>query len=407
MRLFKFKNIIFIIIAIFFVHFCVTFPYFLFSNYENDIFLTAQEFESIKNNNNLFYQNKILTVSNENNNDEIIKEYVVKYKLFNLINIKTLKLKVAEKEEYFAGGNCLGFTLYSEGAMVIGGNYILTKHGREYPLKDSDLKIGDIIIKINDKSVKSIADITTGLKDYNGKEKLNLLVRRGKEELNIEIMPALDMYSQSYKLGTWLKDTAVGVGTLTYINNSTNRFGALGHAVTAGENRNGYKVRDGDLYNCVVVGVKASSSGEAGQLLGAFSQSQPSLGRIDKNCEYGVFGNITKPASFIKNKKPMKIGGRTVAKPGRAKILSCVDGVNIEEYDIEIIKTNFQKNSSEKSMVIRIIDKNLIQKTGGIVQGMSGSPIIQNGNLVGAVTHVFLSDATKGFGLYIDWMINE
>ncbi len=405
MRYFKFKNIIFIIIAVFFVYLSINFPFFLFSHYESDVFLTAEEFDSIKNNRNLFCNNNILKVSNEE--DEKIKEYVVEYKLFNLINIKTLNLKVADKEIFYAGGNCLGFTIHSEGAMVIGGNYILTRYGKEYPLKESNLQIGDIIIKADDTRIDNIKDITEFLKCYDGKEKIRLLVRRGTSEVEVEIMPALDIYSQSYKLGTWLKDNAIGVGTLTFINDSTDRFGALGHAVTSGENKNGYKVRDGNLYECVVVGVKASSGGEAGQLLGAFSQNQPSLGKVDKNCEYGVFGNINKESPLIKNKKTIRIGGRSIAKPGKAKILSCVDGFNVEEFDIEIIKTNFQKSSSEKSMVIRITDKNLIKKTGGIVQGMSGSPIIQNGNLVGAVTHVFLSDATKGFGLYIDWMLNQ
>ena len=126
-----------------------------------------------------------------------------------------------------------------------------------------------------------------------------------------------------------------------------------------------------------------------------------------KNCEFGVFGYIDNVAELTEGRIAIQIGGRMSACPGKAKILSCIDGEEIEEFDIEIIKTNFQSSSNQKSMVIRVTDKDLIARTGGIVQGMSGSPIIQNGKLIGAVTHVFVNDATKGFGLYIDWMLEQ
>ena len=140
--------------------------------------------------------------------------------------------------------------------------------------------------------------------------------------------------------------------------------------------------------------------------MGTFNR-EDIVGNVDKNCEYGVYGYIDNVEVFTKDKESIEIGGRLSARPGKAKILSCIDGDKIEEFDIEIIKTNFQSSSDQKSMVLRVIDKDLIERTGGIVQGMSGSPIIQEGKLIGAVTHVFVNDATKGFGLYIDWMLEQ
>ena len=162
----------------------------------------------------------------------------------------------------------------------------------------------------------------------------------------------------------------------------------------------------GNIYSSSILGVKKGVSGKAGELMGTFSRENV-VGSVDKNCEYGVYGYMNDVNEAIKSKTSIEIGGRLTAKPGRAKILSCINGTDIEEFDIEIIKTNFQNSYNQKSMVLRVIDKDLISRTGGIVQGMSGSPIIQDGKLIGAVTHVFVNDATKGFGLYLDWMLEQ
>ena len=130
-------------------------------------------------------------------------------------------------------------------------------------------------------------------------------------------------------------------------------------------------------------------------------------GTVEKNCSYGVYGNLNETSELALGKSEIKIGGRLTAKPGKATILSCINGTDIEEFEIELIKTNYQTGSASKSMVIKVVDKDLISRTGGIVQGMSGSPIIQDGKIIGAVTHVFVNDPTKGFGLYLDWMLNE
>lgn len=407
MRLVKWKNILFILIAIFFVYYFINFPFEKLKNLSDGDVLTQAEFNSLKSSN--FINSDLLTNAFSPEYDEEIKEYVVKYKLFNLINIKNLKVKVVDNLNFYAGGDCLGFSLRSKGTIIVGGNYILTNDGKKNPFKDSGLKIGDVIIKLNDFEINNSSDIVNFLEGYIGPDSVNCTVIRENEILNFSIAPALDIQSKSYKLGVWVKDTTLGVGTLTFLNDKTSRFGALGHAVSIGDNKKGYDISDGSIYDCRVIGVKEGESGKAGQLMGTFSEYQKPLGNVDKNCEYGVFGNLTEDAliEFIEKKSPILIGGRATVKPGKAKILSCIDGKKIRSYDIEIIKTNFQKSSNEKSMILRVIDAELLKKTGGIVQGMSGSPIIQNGKLVGAVTHVFLNDASKGFGIYIDWMVEQ
>ena len=409
MQLAKLKHILFILTAFFLVYFSLTFPFDYLNLFDSETVLTSSEFKQLLNKENIFNNDLVVSVASPEN-DEKMKEYIIKYKLFNLVNVKTLKVKVADDENIYAGGDALGFSLKSKGAIIVGGNYILTKTGKQNPFKESGLQIGDIIIKLNDYEINSTADISIFLEDYyKENDEIKVTIMRNNEIKDVSITPALDIQSNSYKLGIWIKDTTLGVGTLTFINDETCRFGALGHAVSVGDNNRGYEVENGEIYDCRIIGVKEGQNGKAGQLMGTFSPAQETHGSIDKNCEYGVFGTLNENSliDYIEDKYPIEVGGRATVKPGKAQILSCIDGKNIKTYDIEIIKTNFQKSSNEKSMVIRVIDKELLSKTGGIVQGMSGSPIIQNGKLVGAVTHVFLNDASKGFGIYIDWMIDE
>ena len=388
MQLGKIKHLIFFLIAFFLAYFSLTFPFEYINLFDSEAVLSASEFNAMINNKNIFSNDLVVSVASENNDE---------------------KVKVLDNQNVYAGGDAVGFSLKSKGAIIIGGNYILSSQGKVNPFKDSGLEIGDVIIKLNDFEIGSSEDITNFLNGLNRAETIIVTVLRNNEIKSFEIVPALDIQTKSYKLGIWIKDTTLGVGTLTFVNSKTNRFGALGHAVAVGENLHGYEVESGNVYDCRIIGVKEGQVGKAGQLMGTFSPIQDPHGKIDTNCEYGVFGTFNEEylIDYIEDKSPVEVGGRATAKPGKAKILSCIDGRNIKEYDIEIIKTNFQKSSNEKSMVLRVIDKELLSKTGGIVQGMSGSPIIQNGKLVGAVTHVFLNDASKGFGIYIDWMIDK
>lgn len=397
------RKVLTICISFIFVLISIFFPYDTFLKYSDGMYVTTDELQSMLDH-NWMISSQISSVSALDNND--FDEYVINYKLFNLFNIKKLKVNVIEPDRYFAGGNALGFSLQSKGVILIGGNYILSKNGIEKPFENSGLMPGDIITHIDDIEVNNVDDISRILADYNGENALRLTIKRQGNIMSADIYPALDSLTNTYKLGLWIKEDAVGIGTLTFVNATTKRFGSLGHSINDSETNECISVSDGNIYTGRILGVKKGRSGKAGELIGTFSKENV-LGNVDKNCEYGVYGFVDQVDPLIENKTSIAIGGRLSAKPGRAQILSCLDGETIEAYDIEIIKTNFQSSCNEKSMVLRVIDEDLIEKTGGIVQGMSGSPIIQDGKLIGAVTHVFVNDATKGFGIYIDWMLEQ
>lgn len=398
------KKIALFSMLIVFIFTSIFFPYDLLLSLESDMYVTREELDRMLDSNFIFTPQVSSVFSPK---DDEFEKYLVEYKLFNLFSVKKLKVNVIEPDRYFAGGNSLGFSLQSKGIILIGGNYILSDTGIEKPFENSDLMIGDIITHIDGIEINCVSDISNILKTYTG-GKLKLSVSRNGQKLEIEIEPALDRMTNTYKLGLWVKEDAVGIGTLTFINTTSKRFGSLGHSINDTETNECIEVSGGNIYSSKILGVNKGTSGKAGELIGTFSRENV-VGTVDKNCQYGVYGYMDDDGieKFTEDKNSIKIGGRLSAKPGKAKILSCIDGEQIEEFDIEIIKTNFQSSKNQKSMVIRVTDKDLIERTGGIVQGMSGSPIIQDGKLIGAVTHVFVNDATKGFGLYIDWMLNE
>ena len=399
---FKKKFCFFLIISIFLVA-SIFFPYDLYISLEDDMYITTTEFEDMLNK-NFFISPQVQAVSIVDD-ENALQEYLVDFKLFDLFTIKKLRVNVVEPDRYFAGGNSLGFTLQSKGVILIGGNYILSNNGIMKPFENSRLRSGDIITHIDNIEINSVEDINFILNDYDGRE-LVLTIVRGGETMKVGILPALDKMTNTYKLGLWIKEDAVGIGTLTFVNSTTKRFGSLGHAITENGSTEPIEISGGNIYKGRILGVKKGSTGKAGELMGTFSREDIE-GSVDKNCEYGVFGYLDNVDTFINNKTSIEIGGRLSASPGDAKILSCIDGETIEEFDIEIIKTNFQSSSNQKSMVIRVIDEDLIERTGGIVQGMSGSPIIQNGKLIGAVTHVFVNDPTRGYGIFIENMLAE
>lgn len=397
------KNLTFLILVSIFILTSLFFPYDIFIKLEDGMFVTTDEFEEMLDG-NFFISSSFKPASKIEESNEY-DEYLVDFKLFNNFTIKKLRVNVVEPDRYFAGGNSLGFSLQSKGVILIGGNYILSNSGIVKPFENSRLQSGDIITHINNIEINCVSDINDILNEYQGGELL-LTVKRAGEIIKVGIEPALDKMSNTYKLGLWVKEDAVGIGTLTFINATTKRFGSLGHSINDSETNESVEISGGNIYKGKILGVKKGVSGKAGELIGTFNREDV-RGVVDKNNEYGVYGYVDNVSDFTTNKTSIEIGGRMSATPGNAKILSCINGETIEEFDIEIIKTNFQSSSNQKSMVIRVVDEDLIERTGGIVQGMSGSPIIQNGKLIGAVTHVFVNDATKGFGLYIDWMLEQ
>ena len=293
----------------------------------------------------------------------------------------------------YLGGMPAGFCLYTRGAEVVGLCDVITEEGLQSPCKDANIKVGDTILKIDNTEVNNAIDIEKALN--NGSE-IILQIDRCGENLFKSIKPAKDINGK-YKIGVFIRDTVNGIGTVTFIKG--NRFASLGHPVITEKGKQ-LEIIGGSLYNCNITGYSKGKRGVAGELKGIFVQTD-AVASIDKNLSCGVYGNLTE--SFdTSNLTKISLGN---AVPGGAHIYSTIDGNIPKKYNISIIKVD--DNEDCKNFVIKITDKRLLNTTNGIVQGMSGSPIVQNNKLVGAVTHVFINDPTRGFGISVDKMINN
>lgn len=315
--------------------------------------------------------------------------------------------KTEERDvKVFLGGFPLGFTLECEGVLIVAIGRVETENGEIFPAKGKDIKEGDVLLSVNGEVVKSASHLHSLLNDKENDSCVEIVLKRGKSFIKETIFPALEVSSNMKRLGFWIRDNAAGVGTLTYVRADNNRFGALGHSVQDIDTGKVLPISGGDIYKCSIVGYNKGTRGNPGELRGLFLRTGKKIGSLDNNNENGVYGQMGE--EFIGNLgSPVSVGFRDSVKTGKAKILCTIDGTIPKEYDIEIVKFSHQSKNDKKSMVLKVTDKELISKTGGIVQGMSGSPIIQNGKLVGAVTHVFVNDPTKGFGVFIDLMIDN
>lgn len=341
---------------------------------------------------------KMLTVGGEKTT---IKTLI--FKLFGFLPIKTMQVNIEDNSEVFIGGAPIGFAIDIDGLIILGGNSVLTDDGLINNFDKSNLQKGDILISINDKKISSLNELQEVLSESNGEE-IAVKVIRKEENITLKIKPIEDNQDNKYKLGLWVKNDATGVGTLTYAECATLKYGALGHPITDYETGAIIPTKSGKIFNCNVVGLNKGEKGNPGEIKGVFMQGKNCKGNVERNTKFGVFGQLNDKDKLIDNNKVANIGSRLTMKPGKATLVSNISGVS-EDYEIEIIKANYQPKVSDKSFVFRVIDERLINLTGGIIQGMSGSPILQNGKIVGAVTHVFISDPTKGYGAYVDWMI--
>ena len=313
----------------------------------------------------------------------------VVFKLFGFIPIRKVSVIMVNDDDYYIGGVPIGLSIYTDGAIVIDDN------------GNDGIKEGDIITQIDGIDFNEIEDMESVLKDNEEVEVTYL--RKNKE---VKTLLKVKNENKKHKLGLTVKDNVTGVGTLTFVNTRTGEYGALGHAIMEEAGGNIVPVSDGKVYACNLIGITKGEKNNPGQLRCVFVQNSKTKGTIETNNKFGIKGVMTNTSGLVDENLTAKIGGRFSVTPGKATIVSDISGIK-EEYEIEIIKANYQKKANDKSLVFRVKDKRLLNLTGGIVQGMSGSPIMQNGKIVGAVTHVFLSDATKGYGVYTDWMTQD
>lgn len=324
-------------------------------------------------------------------------------RLFGIMPIKTVYIDVIKNATLIPSGKTVGIRVNINGVMIVAFSGVRGANGKKYsPAQNAGLKKGDIILKINNFKISSISQLITGLK-ANGENEFNFLIERNGRQENIIVKPIISKDDNECKIGAWVRESSSGIGTITYINPIDNTFGALGHGISDVDTKKLIPASSGDILASTIQGVKKGSRGNPGELKGAFSFSSK-VGNVEKNTENGVFGTLnidlkTEPA-------PMPVAPRTQVTPGEAFIISNIEGEAVRKYKINI-ESVMQTAFDNKGMIIKITDAELIKKTGGIVQGMSGSPVIQNDCIVGAVTHVFINDPVRGYATFIDVMINN
>lgn len=336
-------------------------------------------------------------------------EVSLSLRLFGLIPVKQINVAVVPDLTLYPGGQPVGILLRTDGIMVVGKSPVIDTQGKsQFPADDAGIKVGDVIESVNGEPVASDEKMATLIDELGQSgEPITLGFTRKGQAQSEEITPIFCQESGTYRIGLYVRDNAGGVGTLTFIDPVTKRYGALGHMVADNETQQRINILNGKLVNANIEGIKKGQKGYPGEKIGGFV-SDLSLGSIEKNTPFGIFGTI-KNMSLTKSTlydQPMPVAFYPEVQLGEAEFLTALDGHKVESFKINIEKIS-PNDANGKGMVIKITDQALLERTGGIIQGMSGSPIVQNGKIVGAVTHVFINDPTKGYGILIDDMLKE
>lgn len=325
-------------------------------------------------------------------------------KLFGLIPLKKVEISAVSPQSVVVGGSAIGIHVETDGVLVLGTTSVTGEDKMSYEPAVNRFKSGDYIIQANDTVIKEKEDLMQFLKEVDGSE-IHFKVRRGDENISVAVTPVRTA-DGSYKIGTWIRDDTQGIGTLTYITQD-GKYGALGHGITDVDTGVLFDVGEGSAYDAEIIRVVKGQPGEPGELSGVIHRSEEErLGTVTKNTAQGIFGTVKESLGRTRSGTVMEIGLKQEVKKGKAEIMCEINGT-VNTYEIEIEKIDYSNRNHAKGLVIKVTDKELIELTGGIVQGMSGSPIIQNGKLIGAVTHVFVRDSTKGYGTFIENMLEN
>ncbi len=326
------------------------------------------------------------------------KNYTVNLKALGIFPIKQANVSVVSENSVLVLGKPFGIKIYTDGVMVVGIDNVLTENGKVTPAENAGLKKGDIIVSINSQYVYSNEDVAKIIEESGGNEIILEITRDGKPK-TIKVKPALCYESGKYKTGIWVRDSSAGIGTLTFYNPAKNVVCGLGHGVCDVDTGNLLTLNSGELVEAEIIGVNKGTEGSPGELMGRFKEN--CLGELKLNNDTGVYAECD---IDYENDKLCTLALKQEVEVGEAYIYSTVDGETPKYYKCMIEKIA-HNNSMTKNLVIKITDERLIETTGGIVQGMSGSPIIQNGKLIGAVTHVLVDDPTKGYGIFAENML--
>ena len=342
-------------------------------------------------------------------NLEFDEEYTGKINLsVNLfgINIKDITVNVLETTEVVPLGELVGLKLYTNGVLVVGMSEISGIDKNTYkPYENTGILEGDMIVEINEKSITNTTELIECVNNSKGKEISVKYVRDG-ETIETNIKP-VETDKDDYKLGLWVRDAAAGVGTISFYEPETGLFASLGHGIIDVDTSKLLDISTGEFVTTNIVSITKGEKGNPGKIQGSV-ENQKTIGEVYKNTEFGVFGKVSNTSVLNEDlTKTIKVASRNEIKKGKATIRCTLENNKKKEYEVEIQKIYANNNSDNKSMLVKITDEELLEKTGGIIQGMSGSPIIQNGKLIGVLTHVLVSDPTVGYGVFADLMVEK
>ena len=351
-------------------------------------------------------QQTVLTASNIGTK-KIDKEGIDKLNLnlFGGIKLKSVNVAVIPKTTVIPLGTAIGMKLYTKGVLVVGMSQINTDNNEKTkPYENSGIEQGDMILAINNKEVSNTDELIGEVNNSNGNS-IKIKYLKNNETLETSITPVKS--KNEYKIGLWVRDAAAGVGTLTFYEPSTNSFMALGHGISDIDTEKIVEISNGELITANIVSIKKGEKGKPGEMKGTIDSGNK-IGEISKNTNLGVYGNVTNKSYLgIDSNNEMELATRSEIKEGRAQIICQLDNNEKNKYNIEIEKIYTMNNEDNKSMLIKVTDEELLNKTGGIIQGMSGAPIIQNGKFVGAITNVLVNDPTQGYAIFADMMIKQ
>lgn len=319
--------------------------------------------------------------------------------LFNLFSVKNIDVDVIPNTKVIPMGNAIGMKLYTDGVLVVGMSEIEGKK----PYESSGIKEGDRIIQINQNQIDNTDDLMEAVNKCNGNE-ISIKYIRNEKTITTSITPIKNNENE-YKIGLWVRDSTAGVGTLTFYEPSSKMFATLGHGILDIDTQELIKIANGELVTTNIVSITKGKKGEPGEIRGTI-ESGYTIGKISKNTSFGVFGTMENTL-YTNSQNEIEVATRDEIKTEKAQIICELENGKKEYYDIEIQKIFKNNNKDNKSMLIKVTDEKLIEKTGGIIQGMSGAPIIQNGKFIGAITHVLVNDATMGYGVFADIMLKE
>ena len=325
---------------------------------------------------------------------------------FDKLFIKDIDVSVLPRTTVIPVGNIAGLKLYTSGVLVVGMSEIEGEDSKIYkPYENTGIEEGDTIIKINDNEINTTDELIEKINMSKG-EKVEIEYIHDEETKECSITP-VKTSAEEYKLGLWVRDSAAGVGTVSFYEPDTHIFGALGHGITDIDTGDLLNIAKGEFVTAKILDIKKGEDGNPGKIQGTVEE-QETIGEISKNTEFGIYGKIKNISSLnIDTSKEMEVALRDEIQLGKATILCSLDNQTVGEYEIEITKINKENNYNNKSMEIKVTDEKLIEKTGGIIQGMSGSPIIQNGKFIGAITHVLVNSSTEGYAIFGDLMLKQ